>query len=28
VMELIHRGRLADGTRLMATLGVAPHVTT
>jgi UDP-glucose 4-epimerase len=28
VMELIHRGRLADGGRLMATLGVAPHVTT
>ncbi|HEY0520627.1 MAG TPA: NAD-dependent epimerase/dehydratase family protein [Ilumatobacteraceae bacterium] len=28
VMELIHRGRLADGRRLMSTLGVAPHVTT
>jgi UDP-glucose 4-epimerase len=28
VMELIHRGRLADGGRLRATLGVAPHVTT
>jgi UDP-glucose 4-epimerase len=28
VMELIHRGRLADGTRLMPTLGIAPHVTT
>ena len=28
VMELIHRGRLADGGRLRTTLGVAPHVTT
>ncbi|MEO7371009.1 MAG: NAD-dependent epimerase/dehydratase family protein [Ilumatobacteraceae bacterium] len=28
VMELIHRGRLADGSRLAATLGVAPHTTT
>jgi UDP-glucose 4-epimerase len=28
VMELIHRGRLADGNRLMSTLGIAPHVTT
>ena len=28
VMELIHRGRLADGSRLMATLGIAPHVST
>ena len=28
VMELIHRGRLADGTRLNTTLGIAPNVTT
>jgi hypothetical protein len=28
VMELIHRGRLADGARLMSTLGIAPHVGT
>ena len=28
VMELIHRGRLADGGRLRTALGVAPHVTT
>ena len=28
VMELIHRGRLADGARLLSTLGIAPHVTT
>ena len=28
VMELIHRGRLADGNRLMATLGITPQVTT
>ena len=28
VMELIHRGRLADGARLTATLGVTPRVTT
>ena len=27
-MELIHRGRLADGGRLSTTLGIAPHVTT
>ncbi len=27
-MELIHRGRLADGARLLSTLGIAPHVTT
>ena len=26
VMELIHRGRLADGTRLATTLGVTPRV--
>jgi UDP-glucose 4-epimerase len=28
VMELIHRGRLADGNRLAATLGIQPKVTT
>ena len=28
VMELIHRGRLADGTRLRHTLGVTPRVST
>ena len=28
VMELIHRGRLADGARLMPTLGIKPQVTT
>ncbi len=28
VMELIHRGRLADGSRLTEALGIAPHVTT
>jgi UDP-glucose 4-epimerase len=28
VMELIHRGRLADGARLRTTLGVGPQVTT
>jgi UDP-glucose 4-epimerase len=28
VMELIHRGRLADGARLMPTLGVTPRLTT
>lgn len=28
VMELIHRGRLADGARLISTFGIAPHVTT
>jgi UDP-glucose 4-epimerase len=28
VMELIHRGRLADGARLRTTLGVRPQVTT
>lgn len=28
VMELIHRGRLADGARAISTLGIAPHVTT
>src|SRR5207342_798776 len=28
VMELIHRGRLADGAKLTATLGIAPRVTT
>src|SRR5258706_2563957 len=28
VMELIHRGRLADGGRLTEALGIAPHVTT
>jgi UDP-glucose 4-epimerase len=28
VMELIHRGRLADGTRLRSTLGITPRVTT
>jgi UDP-glucose 4-epimerase len=28
VMELIHRGRLADGRRLEATLGVTPRVST
>ena len=28
VMELIHRGRLADGDRLTPALGIAPHVTT
>jgi UDP-glucose 4-epimerase len=28
VMELIHRGRLADGARLMSALGVTPGVTT
>jgi UDP-glucose 4-epimerase len=28
VMELIHRGRLADGARLISTLGISPHVTT
>jgi UDP-glucose 4-epimerase len=28
VMELIHRGRLADGGRLMSTLGISPHVGT
>jgi|SRR4051794_5988684 len=28
VMELIHRGRLADGARLPSVLGFAPHVST
>ncbi|MEA3184440.1 MAG: UDP-glucose 4-epimerase [Ilumatobacteraceae bacterium] len=28
VMELIHRGRLADGRRLAATLGITPQVST
>ena len=28
VMELIHRGRLADGARLTSTLGITPRVTT
>ncbi len=28
VMELIHRGRLADGAKLISTLGISPHVTT
>ena len=28
VMELIHRGRLADGSRLAGTLGITPQVTT
>jgi UDP-glucose 4-epimerase len=28
VMELIHRGRLADGSRLPAILGISPRVTT
>ena len=28
VMELIHRGRLADGARLTSTLGIKPRVTT
>lgn len=28
VMELIHRGRLADGNRLMSTLGITPQVPT
>jgi UDP-glucose 4-epimerase len=28
VMELIHRGRLADGTRLRHTLGISPRVST
>jgi UDP-glucose 4-epimerase len=28
VMELIHRGRLADGTRLRHTLGITPRVST
>ena len=28
VMELIHRGRLADGARLRSTLGITPRVTT
>ncbi len=28
VMELIHRGRLADGARLLSTLGIAPHIST
>ncbi|MGZ4764986.1 MAG: hypothetical protein ACXVH5_04265, partial [Ilumatobacteraceae bacterium] len=28
VMELIHRGRLADGSRLTQVLGLKPHVTT
>lgn len=28
VMELIHRGRLADGSRLTEVLGIKPHVTT
>ena len=28
VMELIHRGRLADGTRLTSVLGIRPKVTT
>ncbi len=28
VMELIHRGRLADGSRLTSTLGIKPQVTT
>ncbi len=28
VMELIHRGRLADGARLDSALGISPHVTT
>ena len=27
-MELIHRGRLADGSRLPSALGFAPRVTT
>ena len=27
-MELIHRGRLADGSRLTSTLGIKPQVTT
>jgi hypothetical protein len=27
-MELIHRGRLADGRRLAATLGITPQVST
>jgi len=27
-MELIHRGRLADGARLTSTLGITPRVTT
>ena len=27
-MELIHRGRLADGARVRTTLGVGPQVTT
>jgi UDP-glucose 4-epimerase len=28
VMELIHRGRLADGSRLTSVLGIKPQVTT
>jgi hypothetical protein len=27
-MELIHRGRLADGAKLTSTLGVSAHVST